>query len=356
MANRRLSCYNFSMSSKLTRRDFLKLGAFSLGSLAFRPLEPRSWYEPDGNLARITIESVSVHSQPWDESRIVYQRYRDELIHTYYKVISEQGPEYNPVWYRVWGGYIHSARLQHVTNQFNPVAYTLPERGQLAELTIPFADSLQYLGKNGWKPLYRLYYKSVHWVVDVVEGPDQRPWYKIEEAWSKLTYHVPAETMRLFQPEELTPISIDVPAHEKRIEISIARQVLTAYEGDQAVFTCRVSTGLNRRVPEGEIPWRTPSGTFNISSKMPSKHMGNGDLTSDIQAYELPGVPWVCFFHETGVATHGTYWHTNYGTPMSHGCVNMVTDESKWLFLWTTPVWDPVSREQRGMGTRVIVS
>jgi len=344
------------MTGKISRRQFLKLSALGLGSLAFRPFQNVENSLKDENLARITIESVSVHSQPWDESTILYQRYRDELVNVYYKVISPHGPEFNPVWYRVWGGYIHNARLQHVKTVLNPVAYSLPDKGQLGEITVPYTSSLQYSGQNKWNPLYRLYYESVHWITDVVEGPDQQPWYRIEDAWSKLAYIIRAEHVRLIPPEELTPISPDVPARDKRIEVSLARQTLTAYEGDQIVLQSTISSGLNRAVPKGEIPWRTPTGTFNIFSKMPSKHMGNGDLTSDIQAYELPGVPWVCFFTETGVATHGTYWHTNYGTPMSHGCVNMTCSESKWLFRWTTPVWDAETREQKGFGTRVIVT
>jgi hypothetical protein len=284
------------MTGSLSRRDFLKLGVLGLGGLAFRPFGDIAISEKDENLARITIESVSVHSQPWDESTIVYQRYRDDLVNVYYKVVSPHGPEFNPVWYRVWGGYIHNARLQHVKTKLNPVAYSLPEKGQLGEITVPFTNSLLYSGQDKWNSLYRLYYESVHWITDIVQGPDQQPWYRIEDAWSKLAYIVPGEHVRLIPPEELTPISPEVPSHEKRIEVSIARQTLTAYEGDKLCGRRPSHRVLTARCQKGEIPWKTPVGTYNIFSKMPSKHMGNGDLTSDIEAYELPGVPWVCFF------------------------------------------------------------
>jgi lipoprotein-anchoring transpeptidase ErfK/SrfK len=88
---------------------------------------------------------------------------------------------------------------------------------------------------------------------------------------------------------------------------------------------------------------------------MASKHMGNGEVTADIDAYELPGVPWTTFFAPHGVALHGTYWHTNYGMMMSHGCVNLRPEESKWIFRWTTPVVQPDTWEQTGYGTLVIV-
>jgi lipoprotein-anchoring transpeptidase ErfK/SrfK len=84
--------------------------------------------------------------------------------------------------------------------------------------------------------------------------------------------------------------------------------------------------------------------------------MGNGKLTSDINAYELPGVPWVAFFVDTGVAFHGTFWHDNYGNEMSHGCVNMRPEEAKWLYRWLTPIADPGKMVNGGKGTKVIVT
>ncbi len=67
------------------------------------------------------------------KSPILYQRYRDELINVYEEVISPHGPGYNPIWYRVWRGYVHSARLQKVKFQTNPVIQDIPKGGRLAE-------------------------------------------------------------------------------------------------------------------------------------------------------------------------------------------------------------------------------
>jgi hypothetical protein len=56
------------------------------------------------------------------------------------------------------------------------------------------------------------------------------------------------------------------------------------------------------------------------------------------------------------VAFHGTYWHNNFGTPMSHGCVNMQPDEAKWLFRWTLPVVRHDELLKIGRGTAVVVT
>jgi lipoprotein-anchoring transpeptidase ErfK/SrfK len=307
-------------------------------------------------LGRIAGASVSVYKMPWDQSRIIFTHYRDEVINLYFEVVAENGPAWNPIWYRVWGGYIHSKFVQIVEDRKNIVYPSVRKTGQLAEVTVPFIQSMRSNANGNWDPLYRLYYGSVHWVVEMIEGPDHGTWYRIQEPWGHLTYDVPGEAMRFIPDEVLLPISPDVAAEDKRIEVSITRQELIAYEKDNIVFRTKVSTGLNVPVPEGAIPWATPVGNWNIKSKMPSQHMGNGNLTSDVEAYELAGVPWVCYFHVNGNATHGTYWHTNFGNPMSHGCINMRIEDAKWIFLWSTPVWSPTEGEKTGNGTVLIVS
>ena len=62
--------------------------------------------------------------------------------------------------------------------------------------------------------------------------------------------------------------------------------------------------------------------------------------TPGVDYYDLPNVPYSMFFYQ-GYAIHGTYWHTNFGHPMSHGCVNLPTAEAKWFYEWA-PVGTPV--------------
>jgi lipoprotein-anchoring transpeptidase ErfK/SrfK len=340
----------------MKRREFIKNSLMGLGALAITPYQLGEITGIGMNaVARIATDAVSVYTQPWDKSKIVYTHHRDELVNLYGQVVSAQGPAWNPVWYRVWRGYIHSKALQIVENRPDPTIDKVREGGQLAEITVPYVQSMRYADALPMNPLYRLYYGSVHWVIQVVLGLDGKPWYRVVEPWSKLTYDVPAEALRLIADDELNPISPDVPPEKKRIEVSIIKQLLTAYESNKVVFQTKISSGLDREVPPGAIPWTTPGGEWRITSKMPTQHMGNGNITSEVQAYELAGVPWVCYFHVNGNATHGTYWHTNFGNQMSHGCVNMPTADARWIFRWTTPVWSPNTREMRGNGTELTV-
>jgi len=338
-----------------SRRNFVKLAGLSFGSLAFNPLIDNLRLNIRRRLMRVgklakdgEITSVSIHKKPSEESLILYQRYKDDLINVYGEIESEFGPEYNPIWYRVWGGFVHRAYLQEVQYIHNPVVDTIKENLQLGEITVPYTTALRYSQHTGWEPVFRLYYQTTHWIKDIITGPDGQPWYQLQNELDRLLqYAVPAENMRILDDSEFDPISPDLPPGEKRVEISISRQELTAYEGDVVAMKTTIASGA--LTPEKQ----TPPGEFRIQSTYPSKHMG-GTKRNDIYAYVLPGVPWSCFFEE-GIATHGTYWHNNYGVPQSSGCINMRNHEAKWLFRWVDPVGGPHEIYRTGFGTRVSV-
>lgn len=323
--------------SILSRRDFLKLGGLALGSLAFAPQRVPSSGFDDGTLVRVATDSVSVYKEPSDESPIVGTWYRDELVHVYEEVKGLNGePKHNPIWYRVWGGYMHRARLQKVKIIYNKPIESLPEgTRQLVEVTVPFTQAYQHTNRYGWQPNLRLYYESVHWIDGIREGPDGLPWYRVFDASG--VYHVSSLHVRPIPHEDLSPLSPDLPYEAKRIDVNLTTQTLTAFEYDKPIFETKISSGANFPRKAGEISTITPKGEFRVFEKKASVHMGNGNLFADVDDYELPGVPWVMYFTEHGHAFHGTYWHENYGTPMSHGCINMRSSEARWLFRWALP-------------------
>jgi lipoprotein-anchoring transpeptidase ErfK/SrfK len=100
------------------------------------------------------------------------------------------------------------------------------------------------------------------------------------------------------------------------IDVDLSQQRVYAYEGDTVVNSFIVSTGT----------WQTPTvtGQYNIWIKLKSTTMAG-------PGYYLPNVPWVMYFYK-GYGLHGTYWHNNFGTPMSHGCVNLTIPDAEWLY------------------------
>ena len=115
--------------------------------------------------------------------------------------------------------------------------------------------------------------------------------------------------------------SWDIPEKESMssdfwIEVDLSEQMLFAYESSKLINSFPVSTGTKA--------YPTTTGTYKIYAKYLHYNMrGPG--------YYLPNVPYSMFFYK-GYSLHGTYWHHNFGTPMSHGCVNLETGAAAWLY------------------------
>lgn len=115
----------------------------------------------------------------------------------------------------------------------------------------------------------------------------------------------------------------DAPVSGKWIDVNIKTQTITAYDGTTALKSVLVSTGVAIHP--------TPVGKYKIYSKYSAYTMSGG--TRGVDYYYLPNVPWTMFF-VGGYAIHGTYWHHNFGHPMSHGCVNLSIADAKWFYDW----------------------
>jgi len=334
----------------ISRRDFLKLGGLALASMAFTSFLPEFTGFDDIDLIRVSYHSVSVYKAPDDKSQIVGTWYRDDLVHVY-ETVQAATPVYNPIWYRVFGGYMHRERLQKVRLHYNPPLTSVPDTKLLAELTVPYAQVYRYNQWDGWTADYRTYYSTIHWLTGIDTGPDGKAWYRLQDESDESSYFIPTAQLRPIPPEEIAPISPEISIDHKYIEVKLGTQTLTCYENNQAVLTADVSTGLFGL-------YDTPSGRFNIQDKLPSRRMQGGDRFASDEENILAGVPWCSFFTEQGHAFHGTYWHDNFGLPMSHGCVNMRNEDAKWLFRWSRPSagLDEINKltlDVRGYGTVV---
>lgn len=113
---------------------------------------------------------------------------------------------------------------------------------------------------------------------------------------------------------------------EKWIEVDLSDQKLTAHQGDSIFLESLISSGL----------WgKTPAGEYHIWYKIRATKMEGGSKLNNTYYY-LPNVPYTMFFYgDFGI--HGTYWHNNFGHPMSHGCVNTPTPVAEKLFYWSDP-------------------
>jgi lipoprotein-anchoring transpeptidase ErfK/SrfK len=109
--------------------------------------------------------------------------------------------------------------------------------------------------------------------------------------------------------------------------VDLSEQRVVAYEGMMPVNAFLISSGLP------DTP--TVTGSFRIWAKTPIQDMYGGNRAAG-DYYFLKDVQWVQYFFED-YAFHGTYWHNNFGRPMSRGCINMRNEDAKWLFDWASP-------------------
>jgi lipoprotein-anchoring transpeptidase ErfK/SrfK len=130
------------------------------------------------------------------------------------------------------------------------------------------------------------------------------------------------QKLRIPLPKKNVPQSnYKGPNAYKWIEVDLSRQRLYAHENGQVVFSTLISSGVAGH--------RTPVGTFRVWAKVRSQTMSG-------PGYNLPNVQWVMYFSGEN-AIHGTYWHHNYGHPMSHGCINAPNAAARRLYYWAPP-------------------
>jgi lipoprotein-anchoring transpeptidase ErfK/SrfK len=155
-------------------------------------------------------------------------------------------------------------------------------------------------------------------------------------------------------PSEIAMVLGDTDAINKHIEVDLSTQKVYALEGDTKVMEFLVSTGK----------WgKTPTGHFRIAYKTLAQKMSGGSKALGTYYY-LPNVQFVQFFGNDeipwskGFSFHEAYWHNNFGTPMSHGCINMRKEDAEKLFYWTTPIMNnerTVKASSENEGTPVFI-
>ena len=142
------------------------------------------------------------------------------------------------------------------------------------------------------------------------------------------TEWIAAADTRVFQPAPPPPL---LQPGERWIDVDVDNQILVAFEGDLAVYATLVSSGA------AATP--TETGVYRVWLKESEADMKglNGE-----DPYSVATVPWTEFFSpEKGLALHTAYWHDQFGTRRSHGCVNLAPRDARWLYFWSDPQVPP---------------
>lgn len=155
-------------------------------------------------------------------------------------------------------------------------------------------------------------------------GPDE--WIPEKRDWQRIIGRV--------IPNNDPPAGVD---NGRWIEVNLNDQTIAVYDQGQMVFATMIASGIE--------PFWTRPGLFQIYQKLDSTPMRGAFEADRSDAYYLEDVPWTMYYDKAR-ALHGAYWHNGFGTPRSHGCVNMSVGDARWLYDWASEgdwvyVWDP---------------
>lgn len=358
----------------LSRRDFIKLVGGAAGMLALRPFSrvlPLTDFPQSPRLGRnCTGGKITIHSQPQGNAPVIKEIYEDTVVAWLREVTGYMEGQFNQRWVETPEGFIHAAGLQPVEYHPNEPLKELPagKAGFWAEVTVPYVDfvlenpvpSSPWL-KDAvqWNRPTRLYYSQVMWIDQVkISEVTGNLIYRINEPYGSYgdIFWAEAAAFRPLTAEEVAPLSPDVDPAEKKVVANLTYQTLSCFEAGREVFFCQMSSGAKWDANGNPVDaWSTPIGEHWTWRKSLSIHMAGGTVSG---GYDTPGVSWTNLFSGTGVAIHSTFWHNLYGTPRSHGCINVRPEDAKWIFRWTTPVvsLDPGDLTIQGDGgTHVVV-
>ena len=152
------------------------------------------------------------------------------------------------------------------------------------------------------------------------------------------------------------PLPADAKPTERWIDVNLSTQTLVAFEGDKAIYTTLISSGRESKIKDKDHS--TPTGEWRVREKHITTTMdGDGTAAGDLP-YSIEDVPYVLYYFRS-YALHGAFWHANYGSQMSHGCVNLAPLDAKYLFFFADPPlpkgWHGVHATDANPGSRVIV-
>lgn len=131
-----------------------------------------------------------------------------------------------------------------------------------------------------------------------------------------------------------TPVPAEAPVWDRWININLTQQLLTTYNAAEPERTILVTTGM--------AGWETPTGTFTILNKVANETMTSGAIGAE-NFYRLDDVLFTQYFTDFGHALHFAWWRTKetIGRPGSHGCINLLLEDSRYLWDWAdygTPI------------------
>ena len=291
----------------MTRKYRVMLALLLLGMGLWEPFTADAAHAIQPDMLATTTTQLNLRSGPNAGYRVV------RTIPAGGFVVVRSGP-HNGAWYMASfagvSGYVHGRYLQQ-----RPAGMRLSEATATTNITLREGPSATF-------PVLGVVPRGQRVSIDAKPEP---------EGWRKVTYG----TLSGYTLSNSFVRTLG-NGGPKRVVVDLSDQWLQAYEGDEVVLTVPVSTGRDE--------FNTPVGIHQVQWKAALRTMKGTSLG---ETWEVPNVPHAMYLTSTGVALHGTYWHTLFGTGArpSHGCVNLPLEAAALLFDWA-PIGTPVEIQE----------
>jgi lipoprotein-anchoring transpeptidase ErfK/SrfK len=372
-------------SDSLSRREFLKLAGLGAGALALNPfwgardfsIPALAQFPAGDRLGRIAVTpdfySTPLRPSPNENATIIRQVGQDEVVVWQRAVVGSTAVGgISRQWVETPNGYIYLPHVQPVQNLPNTPITAIPaaKPGFWAEVTVPYVDlqvpnppiapAIKYL--TGLHQPVRLYYGQVVWLDQIAKDSTGKIVYRFNESPGHGygygdVFFAEAAAFRPLTADDVSPINPNVDPATKKITVdaTLEHQTLSCFEGKNEVYFCRIASGND------QASFSTPVGDQNVSWKIFSIHMSASLGKAASSGYDTMGVPWPTFFIVTvGAAIHGVFWHNDFGNQRSHGCINVMPEDAKWIFRWTSPAvsldQSEIKMQWPNVGTKVSVA
>jgi len=287
------------------------------------PPEPPKWWESGENLHEVKLEHLNQ-----DADGILAKR----MVKGFYLAVDKTFPWNGRSWYKTTKGLVAPADRfwQAAASDFHgveldgekwklPVAFVYGANKTISSYVID-EEGKKIASEGSFKrfePVQLTGQTKSYGGKDYQETADGK--------W------VRASQVRMTTPDKRPE---GVGPNERWLDVDISQQTLVVYEGDTPVYATLISSGKESKIKDKDHS--TPRGMWRVREKHVVTTMdGDGSAAGDLP-YSIEDVPYVMYFHKA-YATHGAFWHQNFGSQMSHGCVNLAPLDAKWVFVHMDP-------------------
>ncbi|GAB4580019.1 MAG: hypothetical protein Fur0022_27580 [Anaerolineales bacterium] len=289
------------------------------------PMQPLAYQTPDPGLSylpylygQVVTPNAPMYGSKEDAARARNPIRRMEGVFNYISYTHTEVYEEVRVYEVDFGVWMNAYDVHRVgTPYFQGIEFSRSPRNPFGWILQPIetksSPGYTVVGNNTGKwvnrfEIYQVYDKTT---AEGLEWIMIRPGEWIEKRYIALVY-----------PRTTLPEGVNTP---RWIDVNLYEQTIVAYEGTRLVFATVISSGID--------PFWTRPGLFSIYEKLDATYMTGSFEPDGSDRYYLEDVPWTMYFDEAR-ALHGAYWHTGYGWPRSHGCVNLSPGDSQWLYHW----------------------